>query len=469
VFLIGAEAISRGFAIIITIMIARQMGVVQFGVYSTAVSFVFLFSVFIEVGLSTYIFRELSRNQQATSQYIMTALSIQAALSIVVGLVAFAAALLLKYSPDTRAAIGFFWIWMVFISFGRMVRVVFKAHQRMEIEAVINIFENGVRLILVLIALYLGYGIIGIAVASIISALLMLILSVTIVSGRYMHFSMKWNAPFALSLARAAIPFALSIISSVIMYRLSVILLSVIQGNYEVGIFGASFRLTMALFFIPSLICQAFFPKMSQYAINDKKQCGKIILLLIRYIFLLVYPLLMLIFIIAPQIVGILYTKEFLSTIPVLRILVWVNLLNAGSYIGIYSLNAAGHENRVVRILFIVLGLKFVISLILILHSGYMGAAVAALVSEIVATFLLFSYLHHEIGVDLLLQTLLKIGMIVAISFGTILLGFYVNLNLFIIIIIFAAIFTTTIGCFNFVTLRDLKSLKLLIAPKATI
>ena len=468
IFLVGAEAISRGFAVVLIIVIARRMGVVQFGLYSTAISFVFLFSVFIEIGLSTYVFREISINQQVTSQYIITALSIQTVLSVVVGLIAFITALVLNYSSDTKTAIGFFWIWMVFISFGRMIRVVFKAHQRMEIEAAINIFENGIRFILVLIALYLGYGILGIAVASIISALLMLILSAIIASDKYMHFSMTLNVNFAISLAKAALPFAISIISSVIMYRSSIVILSVIRNNYEVGIFGASFRLTMAMFFIPTLICQAFFPKMSRYAITDNMQYGKIVILLIRYVFLLLYPLLMLIFIIAPQIIDTIYTKEFLATIPVLRVLVWVNLLNAGSYIGIYALNAVGHENKVMRILILALGIKFVISTILIIQSGYIGAAVATLVSEVIVMFLLFSYLHIEIRVDLLLQTLLKIGIIVTISFGTILLGVYADLNCFVIVILFAAIFAITIGCLKFVTFRDLTNLKLLIISKGT-
>ena len=466
IFLVGAETISRGIAVVLIIIIARQMGVIQFGLYSTAISFVFLFSVFIEIGLSTYVFREISLNPQLTSQYIITALSIQTALSIAFGLIAYATTLTLNYSSDTRTAIGFFWIWMVFISLGRMIRVVFKAQQRMEIEAAINIFENGVRFILVLIALYLGYGVLGIAVASIISAMLMLILSAIIASNKYMHFSITWDMHLAISLAKAAFPFAVSIICSVIMYRSSIVILSVIKGNFEVGIFGASFRLTMALFFIPALICQVFFSKMSQYAVNNNEQYGKIVILLIRYVFLLVYPLLMLIFILAPQIIGTIYTEEFLSTIPVLRILVWVNLLNAGSYIGIYALNAIGHEKKVMQILMLALTIKFILSTVLTLLSGFIGTAVATLASEVIVTLLLFNYLYHKIEVDLLRQTLLQISVIITVSFLTISLGFYANLNSLVTIILFISIFVTTIGFLKFVTFHDLTKLKQLIIPK---
>jgi len=465
-FLVGAEAISRGVAVVLIIVIARQMGVTQFGLYSTAISFVFLFSVFIEIGLSTYVFREISRNQQATSQYIITALFIQAALSVVVGLIAFVIARMLNYSSETRIIIGYFWIWVVLVSFGRMIRVVFKAHQQMEIEATINIFENIVRFVAVLIALYFGYGILGIAVASIISALLMIVLSVIIASGKYMHFSIIWNTSFAINLAKAALPFAISIISSVIMYRSSIVILSAIQGNYEVGIFGASFRLTMALFFVPTLICQVFFTKMSQYAINDNKQYGKIVILLIRYIFLFLYPLLMLVFIIAPQLIDAIYPLEFMPTIPVLRILVWVNFINAGTRIGIYALNAAGYENKVMRALILALAIKLITSTILILLSGYIGAAVAALMSEVLIIFLLFSCLHYEIRINQLLRTLLKICLIVVTSFGVILFGVYTDLNFAAVTTLFVVIFLATISCTRFVTLRDLSNLKLLIIQK---
>ena len=55
-FLVGAEGISRMIALLLTIVLARELGVAGFGKYSMAVSFVFIFSVFIEVGLFTLVF-----------------------------------------------------------------------------------------------------------------------------------------------------------------------------------------------------------------------------------------------------------------------------------------------------------------------------------------------------------------------------------------------------------------------------
>lgn len=467
IFLVGAEGISRGLAFVLTVFIARELGVVAFGAYSTAVSFVFLFSVFIEIGLSTYVFREVARDEQKASQYIVNALVIQAILSIIVGVIVLLAAVVLQYSLDTRSAIALFWVWMVGLSLGHLIRVVFKARQRMGLEALANVFENGTRFVLVLVALQLGYGVVGIAVASIVSAILMMFLSLLMAFGRYVRFPAAINATFMVDLVKAAWPFALSIIANVLMYRLSTVILSVIKGDYAVGIFDASFKIMMSLFFIPGLICQVFFSKMSQYATSDHTKFSATVFLLVKYIFLLVYPFLMGLFVFAPQIIPIIYTEEFFPTVTVLQILVWVNVFNAGTYIGMYALNAAGYEKTVMQAMFLGVAIKFIISIALIMKISFTGAAIAALFSELIVVFWLFYHLYRKAAMPQLKVVLIKVASIVIVSFAGILLGEFLHLNGFVIYGLFSCLFVMMCGAFGLVTLKDLFRLQHLVFKKA--
>ena len=469
IFLVGAEGVSRVLAFILTIFIARKLGVLDFGLYSTAVSFVFLFSVFIEVGLSTYVYRESSTDNNASTQYITSALAIQIFLSVIVGTIVFVTAIILKYSPETRTVISLLWFWIIGISLGRMIRVVFKAHQRMELDALMNIFENSMRFILVLLALHLGFGVVGIAFASIISSFLMLAASALLaVGGKYLHLSqIRWNMPFMVNLLKAAVPFALSMIAMVVMYRLSIVILSVIKGNYDVGIFNASFKLTMSLFFIPGLICNAFFPKLSQFAVTNHIQYSKVVVLLTRYIFLLMYPLLIVIYIFAPHIIDVIYTEEFVPTIAVLRILVWVNLLNSGVYIGTYALNAASYEKDVMKVMFIGVSIKAVLSVIAIMLVGYIGAAVSALISEMVVAILLFYYLQKKKRINQLPNVLAKILIIIGVSFSFVAFAQWVNFNSLMTLVGFTGSFMIVIVLSKFVTAGDIINLRRLLLPMA--
>ena len=468
--LVGAECVSRGLAFILTIFIARELGVFDFGLYSTAVSFVFLFSVFIEIGLSTYVYREISKKNDAATKYITNALAVQVFLSIIVGVVVFLAAIALNYPPETINVIFILWLWVINISLGRMVRIVFKAYQRMELDALMNFFENSVRFILVLVALFLGFGVIGIAISSVISAILMLVASVFLVTnGHFLHFSyLQYDTAFIAKMLKAALPFALSMIAAVVMYRLSIVILSVIKGNYAVGIFDASFKLTMSLFFIPGLICNAFFPKLSQFAVTDTIQYGKTVVFLTRYIFLMIYPLLMVIYIFAPQIIGLIYTEDFLPTIPILRILVWVNVFNAGAYVAIYALNAANYERGVMRVLLMGVSIKTVVTIPLIIFAGFIGAAIGALISEIILVTMLFCYFQNKKRVQQFLKVLMKIIIVTITSYSAIFLSQWLHFNSLITLSWFVGSFITAVVLLSLVTSKDLSNLKHLLISKAT-
>lgn len=467
--LVGAESIGRGLAFILTVFIARELGVSDFGLYSTAVSFVFLFSVFIEIGLSTYIFRESSKQPSDTTKYIFNALIIQVFLSILVSIIVFAAAHVINYPEKTKTVIYLLWFWMIGTSLGRMIRIAFKAHQRMELDALINVLENSLRFIIVLVVLNLDFGVVGIAIASIISSFLMLIVSALLAAKtKFIRFQQaQWNTDFIFDLLKAALPFTLSIIASVTMYRVSTIILSVVQGDYDVGIFDASFKISSTLFFIPIMICQVFFPKLSHYhATNKSDQFSKTVMLLGRYIYLIFYPLLMSIFIFAPQLISLIYTTEFFPTIPILQILIWLNLFNAGTYFSIYTLNSAGHEKNVMKIMILGVIGKTIISTILIIQVNYTGAAIGALISEFFVAMLLFYQLFKRLLLPDLKNFLVKIGTVTVISFSAILLGIF-QFNEWITLLLFIASFSIAVTVSRFITLKDWQGLHKLVFQKA--
>lgn len=470
VSLVAAEGVSRVMAFVLTIYIARSLGVYDFGAYSTAVSFVFLFSVFIEIGLSTYVYREISKNNAASTQYINGALILQIILSVVAGLAVFVAADIANYPLETRIIISLLWFWMIAISLGRMIRVVFKAHQRMEFDALGTIIENGTRFILVFLALHFGHGVRGIAIASIASALLMLGVSLWLAtSGKYIYLNqMQWDTTFLIGLLKAAWPFALSMIASVVMYRISVVVLSIMQGDYAVGIFNASFKFTMALFFIPGLICNAFFPKLSQLNNTNNIDFSKIIILLMRYIFMLMYPILMVIFIFSPQIIGLIYTDDFSPTISLLQILVWVNFFNSGTYIGIYALNAANYEKTVMKVMFVGISVKVATTVIMVMLRSYTGAAISALISEIIVTVLLFYSLQRRKKNIHFSGVVKNIVIVTIVSFSAILFAQWLDLNNLLVLLFFLLSFLVSVAFFKIATIRDVSNIRNLFSPSIT-
>ncbi|MEI8008542.1 MAG: oligosaccharide flippase family protein [bacterium] len=69
--LLIAEGVSKGSLFLISILIARQLGPEQFGVMSFVISFVSLFIVLTDFGLTTLMVREVSRDESKLSEYFV--------------------------------------------------------------------------------------------------------------------------------------------------------------------------------------------------------------------------------------------------------------------------------------------------------------------------------------------------------------------------------------------------------------
>ena len=279
----------------LTLMIARSLGVSDFGVYSFATSFVLIFSQFVNLGIPMFLTREISRDKQHTPEYIGGGIlvCVPPALLFLVAMLVIIYALnyyALDYSPQIQLLVLLLGMWIVADSFSIIFKSSFYAHEKMQYVALINISFQIVRIAVVFLVLKLGLGVIGVGGATLLASLVTLAFSVYLFLRHFPYPKFNVEIRFWAKNLRQSLPLALLAMLLGYFGKVDNIMLSLMKGNEAVGFYSASFKLVATFIFVPAVIVHAAFPRMSQQAFADPERFGNLIANLLKVISVFVMP-----------------------------------------------------------------------------------------------------------------------------------------------------------------------------------
>ena len=189
--------------------------------------------------------------------------------------------------------------------------------------------------------------------------------------------------------------------------NLGVILLSYFQGERAVGIYIAATKILRLGVIVASSYTTAIFPYMSRLheesAVGFKKLRDETM----KYMLALVLPLTITLSLFADRIILLLYTDDYTSSIPILRILAWTFLLGLVNPFLSHVLFARGDQKQSLQVAIIKLVFSAAISFWLIPLWGEVGLATATLLSAAVS---FVAYLAAVTRGDDLLASLVRMG-----------------------------------------------------------
>jgi O-antigen/teichoic acid export membrane protein len=162
-----------------------------------------------------------------------------------------------------------------------------------------------------------------------------------------------------------------------IYFRIDSVMLGYMRGDVEVGVYNVAYKIMEGIFFIPSMIMLAFFPKLVKPVMFED---------IFRKLFLILGMIgiisSLLLYVFSARIISLIYGPEFIRAIPVLRTLSLVLLPVFLGHLITQSLVALDLNRAYLLVAFI--GVLFNISLnfYLIPLFGALGAAWATLITE---------------------------------------------------------------------------------------
>ena len=434
----GARVINLALSLIIIGSITRYLGQSGFGQYATILAFLYFFSVLADLGLYSICLREISRPRADEGEIASNAFTLR----LIAGLFIFALAPLISclfpYPGQVKlgiliGAVGF---WL--LSNSQVLMGVFQKHLRMEKVALAEFLGRLAQLGLVLFFIRQEKSFLFIVGAMVASALVNFLL-VFFFSQKYASISLRFNFSLWRSLLKESLPLALAIVFTMVYFRIDTIMLSLMKGAADVGIYSLAYKILESLLFFPAMFIGLVMPLLSKYALTAKEKFSQVSQQALDILLVFAFPLIIGTLFLSPRIITLIAGQEFILSAGVLNILIFaVGII----FLGVLFSNMIISLKEQRRLTYIYgLGVIFnlLANFIFIPKYSYYGAAATTLLTELTVTLLMVLVLGR------VLKKLPSFGLTIKYALaGLMMAGSFYLLpawNLFILIILASSVY----------------------------
>ncbi len=414
-----------------TILIARYLGVSDYGILGFAISFTGLLFITMDFGINSHIVRHVATEYESASKYLGNAIPLKSIFSISTFIIAILILFLMGYNEITIIVTVLFILETVIKTMCGTMDGVLMAFEEGKYQAIHNYLSTFLLLFFVIIVIYFDLGIYGITMGYVISNAIGLVYLYYAMQKYIVKPKFELDLSFCKKITLAALPFAFTSLLYTIYYSIDVVMLTQISGDYATGIYNATYKLISALTLFYGVYTAVIYPVMSKFFKNDKR-----LLLIsyeksIKYLMLIMIPLALSITFYSQDIILLFFGQEYSDSASVLSILIWTVCLLFVCGAGNLLLNASHKEVTVSKIYAIAAPFNIILNLFMIPNFSYNGAAVSTVLSDIliliVQTYVIYKLGHRP---DKRLYT--DLGKIII---GTVILGialYFLNLNMWV-------------------------------------
>jgi len=447
-----AEGISQFLKLILIIYVARILGATEYGKFTFALSFLSLFAIFSDFGLSSITTRELSREKDKEKEF-SSILSLKILLSIGALILMLIGSLFVTADPAIQRVI---WILAVFVlinSFSEIIYAFFRARQQMQYEALTGILQavaiTGVGFFILFnfpSVENLSYS--YLFASSIAFVFILFVFHFKVFSLKLSFKKSIWKQFLAMSW-----PLGFVTIFSIIYNQIDSVMMGYWGQITETGWYNAADGLARVTLIPPFLISTSFYPVLSIAFKESKEKLQKVWDYQMRIIILMVIPMVIGGLVLAPRIIDFVYSSSFSPSILVFQILIitsgiiyLITLLNL-------VLTASNQQKKNFWITLSGAIVNIVLNLILIPKYSLYGAAIATLITFLLmfilylistAKFTSISPLNSKVFLVSFSAVLASVPMYFTIS-----LPLVFNLNVLLTVLVGAIIYLISLFIFN--------------------
>lgn len=413
---------------------ARYLGVEGFGTLSLALAFTSIFSIFMDLGLSTLTIREVARDKSIAKDYVANITLIKLVLTTITFAVIFIIVHLIGYNQQTMQVIYLITLYNFFTAFSQIFYAVFQANEKMEYQSIGTIISSVLLLIGVLVAIYFKFDIVLFSLSYVLSGVSILCYVLIVYSQKFTLPTLKFNLSQWNALIKESWPFAITGISQSVYIWIDTIILSLIQGQEAVGFYNAAYKLILVLLFIPVIFNYALFPIMSQYYISSKESLNLTFEKLFKIMMLLGIPIGLGTVLTANKIILLIYGTQFYGAVIALQILIWSIVLTFARASFGRLLESSNRQLTETKIFIMGAIFNVILNLLIIPKYSYIGAGIVTVLTDLLTLILLIK-ITESLGFSISKKTKISIVKIILASFVMVAVLYPIlNMNLFMII-----------------------------------
>lgn len=439
-----SQIIASVFGFVWTILIARYLGVSNYGILGFAISITAILGIIDDMGISTHIVRHISTDNQSAPKYLGNALPLKLLFSSLKILVTILILIIRGIDELTLTITLLFTLEMIFKSYIACLNGTFQAFEEGKYQGIGNILLNTTTLIFILISIYTNLGIFGISISYILANLITFLYEYTMLNKHVVKPKIELDLSFCKQITLYSIPFAVTGILYTIYYSIDVVMLSNLIGNYATGIYNATYKLISVLTLFYTVYTAVIFPTMSKFYENDETMLLISFEKSIKYLMLLMIPVAIGTMFYSLDIIRLIYGHQYDPSSSVLSILIWTVCLLFISGAANSLLNASHKEVTVTKIYAIAAVFNIILNFFMIPYLSYNGAAITTVLSDVLIVIIQF-YVIYKLGHR---PNRKLYSDIIKIIVGSAVLGIvlhFLNLNMWIAIPVGAVIYFAVI------------------------
>lgn len=387
-WLMAEKVLRMVVGLFVGVWVARYLGPEQFGLFSYAQSFVFLFSVVATLGLDGIVVRELVKDQSQRDVLLGTAFILKLFGSVVVFPLLWLGVQFANNDASTN--------WMIFLIASATVFQSFNVIDFYYQSVVLSKYVAMANTLSLAISSVIKIGLI-LAEAPLMAFVVMIVFDAVILSlgllyfyfinNRHKVYQWQFDLNIAKSLLKDSWPLIVSSAMISLYMRIDQVMIKEMLDNNAVGQYAAAVKLSEAWYFLPIVICGSVFPAIASSKKVDERQYYKRLQRLYNLMAFIACIVALIVTFLSGWLIDFLYGEEFKGASEVLLVHVWAGVfvslgVAAGKWILMENLQV--YTNY---FLFIGMVFNIVLNLFFIDLYGILGAAIATIFSQAIASY----------------------------------------------------------------------------------
>ncbi|GIK76158.1 MAG: hypothetical protein BroJett021_51460 [Chloroflexota bacterium] len=406
----GLSLFNKAVDFAFAMLYVRLLGPAGTGEWYFVVAIYGFFEIISRYGLGTLLTRDVAADKNQSSRYLTNVLALRTLLWAIslplMGLVVAGYWTIGVIWPDLQSinaqevqALILLALAMLFANYADALSSMFMAFEKMEYPAGLT---NAVALLKVALgaaALLLGWGYVGLAAVALGVNVLQVLWLYVLLRSTLFKPQWKWDWPLQRWMFGVSGPLMINHLLATIFWRIDIWILRPITGAAAVGLYSIGLKYLDGLNIIPSMFTMAVFPLMSRFARSDHSNLLRSYVISMRLLTILSLPIAMAVTFLATPLVFLVGGAQYLDipgefrifgqVIPYVggadlafQVIIWSIPIGFVNSVTQYVLIAANQQRTLTRAF--ILGVVFNITgnLILIPSLGYVGAALATILSE---------------------------------------------------------------------------------------
>jgi O-antigen/teichoic acid export membrane protein len=393
-----ADVGSKLASVVFFVVMARELGDEQFGVFAFGLAFVTLASTLGNFGQDQILTREVARDRGLLDQYFANTMAIKlvfAGISLAVTIGIAAAAGLDSVTREVTILLGLAVVLELLMS---TCFASYQAFERLEYIPVALISQRFLTAGVGIAALLGGAGVVAAAGIYLAGAVVGLVLAIWLLLDRVAKPRLAVDTGSWWPLMRAALPIGVAGVFAVVLFRIDTVMLAAYESKDVVGDYSAAYRLFEATLFVSWSVGSAVYPVFSRLTPSSAPSVGFVYERSLKLVTALTLPLAAGAAVLAGPVVETLYGEQYDEAVSALRLLAPAIALYPVCYLGGYLLVSQDRQ-RVLTVVYGVVALEnILLNLVLIPMLSLEGAALGTSISQLLVAVAFVAASQQAVG-----------------------------------------------------------------------